>query len=251
MLSRALTCGDANLGVVAAKSGSPSPLPPSTIAIVAAVCGKGLFGASLSPIWPAGNGSSLCRRPRSPGRDSLLRQVSVQVLVSFRGNRAPVPPGRTSGPVSVTYRASAPPVQAFVTYRGVTVALHHRAAARTAPYDRVQRGRPGPRSPPPNRTAARKRIPLDPAARHTAHVSKMASGMNQERCCVRVYGATYLVETLEIDRCRKARRDGNDDSPLRTVDIEGPVFESGPLAHGPWSACSAASSPKPRPAPRS
>jgi hypothetical protein len=53
--------------------------------------------------------------------------VSAQALVSFRGSRYSVPPELAGGPVTVTHRLNSP-VLAFVTDRGVTVALHHRAA---------------------------------------------------------------------------------------------------------------------------
>ena len=57
----------------------------------------------------------------------MPRVVSAQALVSFRGNRYSVPPELAGGPVTVTHRLGSP-VLAFVTDRGVTVALHHRAA---------------------------------------------------------------------------------------------------------------------------
>ena len=53
--------------------------------------------------------------------------MSAQALVSFRGNRYSVPPELANGPVTVSHRLGSP-VLAFVTDRGVTVALHHRAA---------------------------------------------------------------------------------------------------------------------------
>lgn len=61
-----------------------------------------------------------------PAEFDVLRLVSPQALVSFRGNTYSVPPGLGGAQVHVRHRLSADELR-IVTVRGATVAIHHRA----------------------------------------------------------------------------------------------------------------------------
>ena len=56
----------------------------------------------------------------------MVRTVSAQALVAFRGNRYSVPPGMPGAQVVVRHRLGADQLR-IVTATGATVAVHRRA----------------------------------------------------------------------------------------------------------------------------
>ena len=61
-----------------------------------------------------------------PAELTVVRTVSAQALVSFRGNRYSVPPGMPGAQVMVRHRLGAEQIR-IVTASGATIALHRRA----------------------------------------------------------------------------------------------------------------------------
>ncbi len=129
-----------------------------------------------------------------PAELAVERVVSAQALVSFRGNRYSVPPELANGPVTVTHRLGSP-VLAFVTDRGVTVALHHRAGDGTGATIRSEHHVTAlnkaalaafTTATPPRGTP---RIPRRPAARHAAQVLRGATTTPDPVVDLTVYAA--------------------------------------------------------------
>ena len=120
--------------------------------------------------------------------------MSAQALVSFRGNRYSVPPELANGPVTVSHRLGSP-VLAFVTDRGVTVALHHRAADSTGATIRSEHhvtalnkaALAAFTTAKPHRR--KERIPPGPAARHAADVLRGSTTAPQPVVDLTVYAA--------------------------------------------------------------
>ena len=129
-----------------------------------------------------------------PAQVSVHRVVSAQALVSFRGNRYSVPPELANGPVTVTHRLGSP-VLAFVTDRGVTVALHHRAGDGTGATIRSEHhvtalnkaALAAFTTAKPHRR--KQRIPPGPAARHAAQVLRGATTTPDPVVDLTVYAA--------------------------------------------------------------
>jgi len=61
-----------------------------------------------------------------PAEFDVIRVVTAQALISFRGNHYSVPPGLSGAQVHVRHRLGAEDLR-IVTERGATVAVHHRA----------------------------------------------------------------------------------------------------------------------------
>ena len=129
-----------------------------------------------------------------PAELAVERVVSAQALVSFRGNRYSVPPELANGPVTVTHRLGSP-VLAFVTDRGVTVALHHRAGDGTGATIRSEHhvtalnkaALAAFTTAKPHRR--KQRIPPGPAARHAAQVLRGATTTPDPVVDLTVYAA--------------------------------------------------------------
>jgi transposase len=74
----------------------------------------------------AGEGLRAAPAAAYPAELAVVRTVSAQALVSFRGNRYSVPPGMSGAQVVVRHRLGADQLR-IVTAAGVTVAVHRRA----------------------------------------------------------------------------------------------------------------------------
>ena len=74
----------------------------------------------------AGEGLRAAPAAAYPAELAVVRTVSAQALVSFRGNRYSVPPGMPGAQVIVRHRLGAEQVR-IVTSSGAMVAIHHRA----------------------------------------------------------------------------------------------------------------------------
>ncbi|MHC1561205.1 Mu transposase domain-containing protein [Actinomycetospora sp. C-140] len=74
----------------------------------------------------AGEGLRAAPATAFPAELSVVRTVSTQALVSFRGNRYSVPPGMPGAQVVVRHRLGGDQLR-IVTATGATVAVHHRA----------------------------------------------------------------------------------------------------------------------------
>ena len=78
-----------------------------------------------SPLWPP-RGAAAAAVGAFPAGFDVTRIVTVQALVSLRGNHYPVPPGLASAVVHVRHRLGADTPR-IVTAGGATVAVHRRA----------------------------------------------------------------------------------------------------------------------------
>jgi hypothetical protein len=74
----------------------------------------------------AGEGLRAAPAAAFPAELAVVRTVSAQALVAFRGNRYSVPPGRPGAQVVVRHRLGADQLR-IVTATGATVAVHRRA----------------------------------------------------------------------------------------------------------------------------
>ena len=85
-------------------------------------------GGEKTTVGELAAGEGLREAPAAayPAELTVVRTVSAQALVSFRGNRYSVPPGMSGAQVMVRHRLGADQVR-IVTAAGAVVAVHHRA----------------------------------------------------------------------------------------------------------------------------